>query len=153
MESESMLTPRGKYPLPEKKILLRGGSNPRRCVKQDSEPNALLTTYSGPSVKDYKSVQGVSKQPIVCFCFFFFFFFFCFVLFCFLFLFVFVVFLFLFCFVLFCFLVLFFFVCVCCSCERCVLCRSAFLNILVLQMNGDGFFVLFCWLLNVPATC
>ena len=32
-----MLTPRGKSPLPEKN-LLRGGSNPRLCNKQDSEP-------------------------------------------------------------------------------------------------------------------
>ena len=42
-----MLTPREKSPIPEK-ILLRGGSNPRRCVKQDSEPNTLPTCYSGP---------------------------------------------------------------------------------------------------------
>ena len=42
MESEPMLTPREKSPLPEKKIL-RGGWNPRRCIKQDSEPNTLPT--------------------------------------------------------------------------------------------------------------
>ena len=40
MESEPMLTPREKSPLPEK-ILLERGSNPRRCIKQDSEPNTL----------------------------------------------------------------------------------------------------------------
>ena len=40
--------PREKSPPPEKN-LLRGGSNPRRCVKQDSEPNTLPTSYSGPS--------------------------------------------------------------------------------------------------------
>ena len=30
------------------KNLLRGGSNPRRCIKQDSEPNTPPTSYSGP---------------------------------------------------------------------------------------------------------
>ena len=29
------------------KILLRGGPSPRRCNKQDSEPNTLPTSYSG----------------------------------------------------------------------------------------------------------
>ena len=29
------------------KILFRGGSNPRRCLKQDSEPNTQPTSYSG----------------------------------------------------------------------------------------------------------
>ena len=36
---------KGKIPSTEK-ILLRGGSNPWRCIKQDSEPNTLLTSYS-----------------------------------------------------------------------------------------------------------
>ena len=36
-----------KIPSTEK-ILLRGGLNPRRCVKQDREPNSLPTSYSGP---------------------------------------------------------------------------------------------------------
>ena len=40
MGSEPMLTPREKLPLPEI-ILLRGGLNPRRCIKQDSKPNTL----------------------------------------------------------------------------------------------------------------
>ena len=31
------------------KILPRGVSNPWCCIKQDSEPNTLLTSYSGPS--------------------------------------------------------------------------------------------------------
>ena len=48
MESEPMLTPREKFPLPEKN-LPRGGSNRRRCIKQDSEPNTLATSYPGPS--------------------------------------------------------------------------------------------------------
>ena len=30
------------------KILLRGGSNPRRCIKQDSEPNTLPTELFWP---------------------------------------------------------------------------------------------------------
>ena len=47
MESEPMLTPREKIP-PTGKILPRGGSNPRRCIKQDSEPNTLRTSYSSP---------------------------------------------------------------------------------------------------------
>ena len=38
LESEPMLTPREKSPLPEK-IHLRGGSNQRRCMKQNSQPN------------------------------------------------------------------------------------------------------------------
>ena len=31
-----------------KKIHLRGGPNPGRCIKQDSQPNTLPTSYSGP---------------------------------------------------------------------------------------------------------
>ena len=38
---------KGKVPSTGKKIP-RGGSHPRRCIKQDSEPNALPTSYSGP---------------------------------------------------------------------------------------------------------
>ena len=30
------------------KILTRGESNSRRCIKQDSKPNTLPTSYSGP---------------------------------------------------------------------------------------------------------
>ena len=41
-----MLTPRE---IPStRKILLRGGSNPWYCNKQDSKPNTLPTSYSGP---------------------------------------------------------------------------------------------------------
>ena len=47
MESEPMITPREKSPLLEK-ILVRGGSNPWRCIKQDSEPNTLPISYLGP---------------------------------------------------------------------------------------------------------
>ena len=38
---------KGKIPSAGK-ILPSGGSNPRRCIKQDSEPNTLPTDYSGP---------------------------------------------------------------------------------------------------------
>ena len=48
MESEPMLTPREKTPFYRKKILPRGGSNLQHCIKQDSEPNTLPTSYSGP---------------------------------------------------------------------------------------------------------
>ena len=37
-----------KKTLNRKKILLRGGSNPRCCIKQDSERNTLPTSYSDP---------------------------------------------------------------------------------------------------------
>ena len=36
-----------KIPSTGKKILLRGESNLGRCIKQDSEPNTLPTSYSG----------------------------------------------------------------------------------------------------------
>ena len=38
---------KGKIPHTEKN-LLRGGSNPQRCIKQDSEPNTLPSSNSGP---------------------------------------------------------------------------------------------------------
>ena len=38
---------KGKIPSTGK-ILLRGGSNPQRCIKQDSQPNTLPTSYSSP---------------------------------------------------------------------------------------------------------
>ena len=38
---------KGKIPFTGK-FLLRGGSNPRRCIKQNSESNTLPTSYSGP---------------------------------------------------------------------------------------------------------
>ena len=44
MESELMLTPREKFPLPR----LRGGSNPQPCITQDSELNTLLTELFQP---------------------------------------------------------------------------------------------------------
>ena len=40
-----MLTPRGKSSLPQK-IIFREGSNSRRCIKQDSEPNTLPSVRS-----------------------------------------------------------------------------------------------------------
>ena len=48
MESELMLAPREKCPPPEKKKFPSGGWNPRRCLKQDSEPSTLPTSYCGP---------------------------------------------------------------------------------------------------------
>ena len=42
-----MLTPREKFPIPEK-ILPGGGWSPRRCIKQDSQPNTQPWSYSGP---------------------------------------------------------------------------------------------------------
>ena len=47
MESEPMLTPREKSPLREK-FSSKGGSYPRRCIKQDSEPNTLPTELFRP---------------------------------------------------------------------------------------------------------
>ena len=41
------VNPKGKIPSIGK-ILLRGNSNPRRCIKQDSEPNALPTELFRP---------------------------------------------------------------------------------------------------------
>ena len=37
---------KGKIPSTGK-MFLRGGSNPHRCMKPDSEPNTLPTSYSG----------------------------------------------------------------------------------------------------------
>ena len=38
----------GENPLRREKNLPRRGSNPRRCIKQDSEPITLPTSYYGP---------------------------------------------------------------------------------------------------------
>ena len=38
------VTSKGKIPSTGKKILPRGGSNPRRCIRQDSEDNTLTTS-------------------------------------------------------------------------------------------------------------
>ena len=49
MESEPMFTPFEKIPtIGKKKNLLRGGSKPRRRIKQDSESNTLPTSSSSP---------------------------------------------------------------------------------------------------------
>ena len=45
------------------KILLRGGSNPRRCIKQDSESNTLPTSYSGPILKS-KTLNSRNQFPL-----------------------------------------------------------------------------------------
>ena len=57
----------GKYPL-YWKILPRGGSNPRHCIKQYSEPNTLPTSYSGPPISPfpsgYRLVGLVVRRPL-----------------------------------------------------------------------------------------
>ena len=65
MESEPMLTSWEKYPLLEK--ILRGGLNPWRCIKQDSEPNTLSLSYSGsqPSQQWFKH-QYSSGYHVTC---------------------------------------------------------------------------------------
>ena len=45
MESEPMFNSKGKIHC-TKKIILRGWSNPRRCIKQKSEPNTLPRSCS-----------------------------------------------------------------------------------------------------------
>ena len=46
-------------------IAFRGGSNPRRCIKQDSEPNTLPTSYSGPAKSDDRSLcPPLSRQTL-----------------------------------------------------------------------------------------
>ena len=70
MESESMLTLREKIPS-SGRILLRGGLNPLRCIKQDSEPDTLPTSYSGPQVIHTDSlsvsVPMQTYQSLYCF--------------------------------------------------------------------------------------
>ena len=39
----TLVNSKGKNHLYRKKNLLRGGSNPRRCIKQDTKPNTLST--------------------------------------------------------------------------------------------------------------
>ena len=65
MESEPTFTPRAKFPQPSK-ILLRGGWNPRRCIKHDSEPNTLPTSYSDPCSWSKRSGAGIDggRRPI-----------------------------------------------------------------------------------------
>ena len=69
MDSEPMLTPREKSSLPEKN-LLRGGSNSRRCVKQDNEPNTLpVELFGPPSLRykcrlDMKQTRNSSRQTL-----------------------------------------------------------------------------------------
>ena len=49
MEAELILTPWEKSPSTGN-FFLRVGSNPRRCINQDSESNTLPTSYSGPNL-------------------------------------------------------------------------------------------------------
>ena len=67
-----MLTPRAKSPQPgkkkkkkKKKNLRGGGSNPRRCIKQDSEPNTLPTELFWPPQPgiSFTGKEGTSLPP------------------------------------------------------------------------------------------
>ena len=51
---------KGKIPYTGK-ILLIGGSNPPRSNKQDSEPNTLPTSYSGPR-REVKNKKRTKKR-------------------------------------------------------------------------------------------
>ena len=55
MESEPILTPRKKNPLYRR---LRGESNPRRYITQDSEPNALPTELFRPRSEGIRQVTA-----------------------------------------------------------------------------------------------
>ena len=59
--SQNQCKLQGKNLLPEKN-LPRGGSNLQRCIKQDSEPNTLPTSYSGhkKKKKKKKKLSGVN---------------------------------------------------------------------------------------------
>ena len=59
MESGPMLSPGEKSPLPGKN-LSRGGWNPRRCMKQDSE---LPPSYCGPRVSVTDDVHAAHNVP------------------------------------------------------------------------------------------
>ena len=65
MESEPKLTP--KKPS-TRKILHKGGSNPRRFIKQDSKPNTLPTSYSGPHSLCLKIKQEIPTTTAVFTC-------------------------------------------------------------------------------------
>ena len=57
--------------LSTRKVLLRGGSNPRHCIKQDSESHYQLS-YSDPALvhKDLNYVQLISNETFYrCFVF------------------------------------------------------------------------------------
>ena len=61
MESEPMLTPKGKSPL----WGLRGGSNPQQCcILQDSEPNTLPTELFWPPVSIRCRWKCWKKEPL-----------------------------------------------------------------------------------------
>ena len=49
------------------KILLRGRSNPRSCIKQDSDPNTVSTSYSGPILMLFSWIQtDKHRHNLVC---------------------------------------------------------------------------------------
>ena len=61
-----MLTPKDKI-TSTGKILLRGGWNPRCCIKQDSEPNTLPMSYTSPRVS---GDAGILTETVCCLGFF-----------------------------------------------------------------------------------
>ena len=64
MESEPMLTPREKSHLREKNFFRRG-PNPRCCKKQDSKPNTLPMSCSGPWMIFYACLWTVDQSLVV----------------------------------------------------------------------------------------
>ena len=52
-EVRTHVNSKGKIPS-TRKILPRGGSNPQRCIKQDSKPNTLPTRYSSHQLTQLK---------------------------------------------------------------------------------------------------
>ena len=68
MESKPVLTPEKKCPLPEF-VFLRGGSNPGRCITQDSEPNTLPTELFRPLARDEPrlTLSGLTCLGSLCF--------------------------------------------------------------------------------------
>ena len=47
------------------KILLRGGLNPRCCIKQQSEPNTLPMSYSSPKNKTQSKRKEIHEEPVL----------------------------------------------------------------------------------------
>ena len=54
-----MLTPKEKNPLYQK---LRGASNPRRCITEDSEPNTLPTELFRPPIMLIRNDNYIDKD-------------------------------------------------------------------------------------------
>ena len=48
------------------KIFFRGGSNPQHCIKQDSKPNTLPTSYSAPPSRPPPAKRYQQSAPWCC---------------------------------------------------------------------------------------